>query len=100
MAMGLAEGLTTLVSGCASLPLLEGRSATPVVADTADTRLGRALAPQLAAHLGRSGIHALSTGMAAFAARVASILAMRVRAGGWGGRNVRSPLPSINPQRS
>jgi putative cardiolipin synthase len=70
MAVGLAEGLRTLVSGCASLPPLEGRSATRAVADTADTRLGRAVAPQLAAHPGRSGIHALSMGMAAFAARV------------------------------
>jgi putative cardiolipin synthase len=59
-----------LISGCANLPPLEGCSATRVIADTADTRLGRAVAPQLAAHPRRSGILALSTGMAAFAARV------------------------------
>ncbi len=70
MAVGLAESLTTLVSGFASLPPLEGRSATRAVVDTADTRLGRAVVPLLAAHPGRSGIHALSMGMAAFAARV------------------------------
>jgi cardiolipin synthase C len=69
MAVGLAQDLTGQVSGCAGPPL-KGRGATRVVADTAGTRLGRALAPRLAAHPGCSGIHALSTGMAAFAARV------------------------------
>jgi putative cardiolipin synthase len=66
----LAKGLATLVSGRPSLPPLEGRRDTRVIADTAGTRLGRAVEPQLAAHPGRSGIHALSMGMEAFAARV------------------------------
>jgi len=62
--------LTALAAGCASLPSLEGRKATTAVTDTADTRLGRALAPQLAAHPGKTGIHAVPDAHDAFAARV------------------------------
>ena len=38
--------------------------------DTADTRLGRALAPLLAAHPGKTGVHSLDNARDAFAARV------------------------------
>jgi putative cardiolipin synthase len=66
----LAASLVVLVGGCASLPSLEGRSETHALADTAATRLGRAVAPDLSAHPGMSGIHALPIPTDAFAARV------------------------------
>jgi putative cardiolipin synthase len=62
--------LAALISGCASLPSLEGRAATTALADTAGTRLGRAVAADVAANPGKTGIHPLSEGPAAFAARV------------------------------
>jgi cardiolipin synthase C len=58
------------VTGCASLPPLEGRSDTRVLADTSQTRLARAIDPLAAAHPGKTGIHALSVATDAFAARV------------------------------
>jgi putative cardiolipin synthase len=62
--------LTALVAGCASLPPLEGRTATTALADTAQTRLGRAVAADVAANPGKTGVHPLPEGNAAFAARV------------------------------
>jgi putative cardiolipin synthase len=59
-----------LVSGCASLPSLEGRKETYAVTDTGATRLGRAVAPDVAAHPGKAGIHAMPVPTDAFAARV------------------------------
>ena len=56
--------------GCTSLPPLGGRSASAALLDTAGTRLGQAIAPLAAEHPSRSGIHALSDGRDAFAARV------------------------------
>lgn len=66
----LALLCSLLLAGC-TLPPLEGRthSSAPSAAETADTPLGRALAPLLAAHPGRSGIHPLSDPRDAFAAR-------------------------------
>jgi putative cardiolipin synthase len=49
---------------------LEGRTATSALADTAGTRLGRAAAADVARNPGKTGIHALPEGHAAFAARV------------------------------
>jgi putative cardiolipin synthase len=63
--------LAALLGGCASLPPLEGRTPTTAFADTADTRLGRAVAADVAAHPGKTGVHPLPEGHAAFAARVA-----------------------------
>ena len=66
-------GLITVVllGGCAaSLPLLDGRAASSAFTDTSGTRLGRALATDMAAHPGKSGVHALSNPRDAFAARV------------------------------
>ena len=65
-----AAALAALMAGCASLPTLEGRTETTALADTAGTRIGRALAPDLAANPGKTGIHPLPEGNAAFAARV------------------------------
>jgi putative cardiolipin synthase len=61
--------LMSLITGCTNLPSLEGRSATTALTDTAGTRLGRAIAPEAAAHRGQSGFHALSDPRGAFAAR-------------------------------
>jgi putative cardiolipin synthase len=62
--------LGALVAGCASLPPLDGRVATTAAVDTGATRLGRSIAPEAAAHPGRSGVYALGTSLDAFAARV------------------------------
>ncbi|HYN62139.1 MAG TPA: phospholipase D family protein [Rubrivivax sp.] len=66
-AIGLMGGL---LGGCAAtMPSLEGRTASSALADTSGTRLGRALATEAAAHPGKSGIHALANPRDAFAAR-------------------------------
>jgi putative cardiolipin synthase len=58
------------LSGCAApLPSLEGRAASSALIDTSGTRLGGALAAEVAAHPGKSGIHALPNPRDAFAAR-------------------------------
>jgi putative cardiolipin synthase len=62
--------LASLITGCASLPSLEGRTATSALPDTADTRLGRAVAPSVAANPGKTGIYALPEPRDAFAVRV------------------------------
>ncbi|WP_226687676.1 phospholipase D family protein [Stutzerimonas stutzeri] len=66
----LAALCAALLSGC-SLPPLEGRtpSSAPSSSETAGTPLGRAIAPQVEAHPGRSGIHPLADPHDAFAAR-------------------------------
>ncbi len=66
----VAAALAALITGCASLPSLEGRTATSALTDTAGTRLGRAVAPGVAANPGKAGIHALPDPGDAFAARV------------------------------
>ena len=59
-----------LAAGCAVLPSLDGRSETRAYTDTAQTRLGRAVNGEAAAHPGQSGIYALTEPSDAFAARV------------------------------
>jgi putative cardiolipin synthase len=59
-----------LLAGCGSLPSLEGRSISTAFMDTDATRLGRALAPRLAANPGKSGLYPLPDSHDAFAARV------------------------------
>ncbi|OIJ39861.1 phospholipase D family protein [Massilia timonae] len=61
--------LSLALTSCSSLPPLEGRVASTAIADTDDTRLGKALMPLTMAHPGLAGIHALSDGRDAFAAR-------------------------------
>jgi putative cardiolipin synthase len=51
--------LAALMVGCASLPPPEDRTTTTAFADTAGTRLGRALAPDVSANPGKTGIHPL-----------------------------------------
>jgi len=62
--------LAALVAGCAGLPPLEGRVVTSAPADTTGTRLGRAVAPAVAANPGKTGIHPLPEPRDAFATRV------------------------------
>jgi putative cardiolipin synthase len=57
-----------LTAGCA-LPSLQGRPTTIAIKDTADTSLGRMVAPRVQAHAGKTGIHPLSVAEDAFAAR-------------------------------
>jgi putative cardiolipin synthase len=59
----------SLLAGCASLPSLEGRSASSALSDTASTELGLAITPLVAEHPGKSGVYALADGHDAFAAR-------------------------------
>jgi putative cardiolipin synthase len=62
--------LTSLLGGCATtLPSLEGRTATTALTDTANTRLGRVLADEVAAHPGKTGVHPLGKPRDAFATR-------------------------------
>lgn len=67
----LAVSLALFISACATLPATVQRSPSAAFTSTDDTRLGQALAPELAAHPGRSGILPLVAPQEAFAARVA-----------------------------
>ena len=60
-----------LVSGCA-LPPMPERAASRALdaAEAVHTRLGQAVAPQLQAHPGKSGVHTLPNPLEAFAARM------------------------------
>lgn len=64
-----------LLAGCATLPEPGERSVSHAPIDTAQTRLGRAVAPLAAAHPGRSGARALLDAREAFVARYALALA-------------------------
>jgi putative cardiolipin synthase len=59
-----------LVSGCASLPTDVQRTPSFALEDTSETRLAREIQPLVKAHPGKSGFHALSDGIDAFAARL------------------------------
>jgi len=61
---------TAWMAGCSSLPTGLERAPSRAPVDTSGTRLGRALAPSVAANAGKSGIHALADGRDAFAARI------------------------------
>ena len=58
------------LAGCAGLPPLDGRTASFAPVDTAQTRLGRTIAPLVNAHATLTGVHALTAGPDAFAARM------------------------------
>jgi len=66
----IVVALAALVSGCASLPPLEGRSETTAFADTRGTTLGQAIAVDVAAHPGKTGVHAFRDPRDAAAARI------------------------------
>jgi len=59
-----------LTAACGTLPSLQDRPPSTVLANTADTRLGRVVGPMAAAHPGTSGIYPLRDARDAFAARV------------------------------
>ncbi|MGH8165898.1 MAG: phospholipase D family protein, partial [Woeseiaceae bacterium] len=52
------------------LPSLAQRTASTAFADTASSRLGRAISPMIEAHPGTAGIYALPNAHDAFAARM------------------------------
>lgn len=60
-----------LVGGCSTLPADYPRLPSEAVAETAETRLGRSLAPKLLEHPGLSGFLPLGNGLDAFVARLA-----------------------------
>jgi putative cardiolipin synthase len=61
--------LAAIMAGCATLPALDGRPTSNTFPNTDDTPLGRAIAPRVAQHPGRTGIHPLIDSHDAFAAR-------------------------------
>ena len=61
--------LALCVSACSSLPPVQDRMASTAFTDTVHTRLGLALAPALAQHAGKTGVHALADPRDAFVAR-------------------------------
>jgi putative cardiolipin synthase len=58
------------LAGCAALPTQYSRTESHALTDTADTRLGRGIAPLVAAHPGHSGLLPLASGVDAFVARL------------------------------
>ncbi len=60
-----------MISGCSTLPTLEGRTETTAIGAESGTRLYDSTTPLTAEHPGLTGIHALDEGREAFAARVA-----------------------------
>ena len=65
----LIAALAVLIAGCATLPPPESRVATSALVDTAGTRLGSAVAADVAANPGLTGILPLPDPRDAFAAR-------------------------------
>ena len=65
-----AFALTIAIGGCASLPRNVERPYSTALADTSETRLGRALSKLVKANAGKTGIHPLDNARDAFAARV------------------------------
>ena len=59
-----------LLTGCAALPSLDTRLPSVAIADTGATRIGKAVGPLAAAHPGLTGVHVLTVGRDAFAARM------------------------------
>src|SRR5664279_2925519 len=66
----LLIALALVVSGCATLPPPTDRVETNALTDTAETRLGRAVAPRVAENSDKTGIHAMPNPRDAFAARI------------------------------
>ena len=62
--------LALLITGCATLPPPQDRIETTALTDTANTRLGRAVAPYVDPNLKKSGVHKFPDPHDAFAARV------------------------------
>lgn len=67
----LLAGCAGVLSGCAGLPAHPERTPSTALTSTADTPLGKVLAPQLAQHPGESLFYPLFSGPDALAARLA-----------------------------
>jgi putative cardiolipin synthase len=61
-------------NGCASIPGDFEKKLSYALQDTAETRIGRKLAPAVVSHPGQSGFYLLTSGIDAFTARVALIM--------------------------
>lgn len=68
-------GWLVALAGCATLPQQVERTPSQALTDTADTRIGREVAPYLPRHPDLSGFHPLATGIDALVARVGLIQA-------------------------
>jgi putative cardiolipin synthase len=66
----IAAAWLAVASQRETLPSLAGRTATTVIRDTQNTKLGSGLAPMLAAHPSMSGVYPLRDARDAFAARI------------------------------
>jgi len=66
----IALPFAAILGGCAGLPTDIDRPRSSALADTGGTRLGRTLAPLVAANPGKSGVHPLDNARDAFAVRV------------------------------
>ena len=71
----VALAITLLLGACSSIPTNFERTQSLAITDTADTRLGQQLQPQLDANPGKSGFFTLRDGEAAFVARLRVIMA-------------------------
>ncbi len=67
--------LACMFSGCSSVPRPVDRPPSSALADTARTKIGRLVAPDLADHPGHTAFYPVPLGAEAFAARVALIRA-------------------------
>src|SRR6478672_4704175 len=68
---GIIAGLVAILAGgCASLPSLEGRTTSSALPPGLETPLGRGIAPLAREHPALTGVHPLTAGEDAFAARV------------------------------
>jgi putative cardiolipin synthase len=70
LAATVTGGLSLWLTGCATLPANTSRVPSAVLSASAETRLGRILAPRTAQHPGESGVCPLSKGSDALAARL------------------------------
>ncbi|HEX4779862.1 MAG TPA: phospholipase D family protein [Usitatibacter sp.] len=70
MRAAMVIAVAAMVTGCASLPPLEGRAESHAIAAPGGTRLAHAIAPLARAHPASSGVHALASATDAFAARM------------------------------
>lgn len=70
MAVLCTAAALVLVDVATSLPTLEDRALSVALRDTSDSRLGEAIAEQVAAHPGRSGVYPLTSGQDAFTVRL------------------------------
>ena len=70
----VACAVLVAIAGCAGLPANVERHPSSAFTDTDHTGLARSLAANVAAHAGKTGVHAIPSGREAFAARVALAL--------------------------